>query len=343
MLKSYGPKVVSSALRDPFRIIQRKGGDAHEIYQSTGFSGGHDGDVICLRGFVKFSELAATRLNQPELGWEIGTEFDLGNMGPVGQFILDAPSLGAGLVLLMNSFSMVQNDTAISLSVKGHEAVLNYRILDLNIWPRQQDVELSISTFLQLIKRAAGPGWRPTKITLEHAPSPIWKNAKFGPKCKVDYLALENSIVFPSRLLDLPLHAEDSNQFFAVSKALSDESRTQERRAPVTVQVRREIVKRFGSERLDQTEIAVSLGLSRRTLRRRLENEERSFSGILKDCRIRRAEHMLSLPDVPLSLIAEYLGYADVTPFERAFRTVSGLTPAQYRKHSVPERAVLSR
>lgn len=334
MPDSYGPNIVSSAINDPLRIIHRRGGDARAICRLAGFEDTSSDETMCLHRFVRLTEIAAKGLGHPEFGWEVGAEFDLRNIGTVGQFILEAPTLGAALKLLSQSMAMVQSDSELELSVSNHEAILSYRILDLRIWPRNQDVELTISLLLTMIKQAAGANWRPTRITFEHDTSPVWKNAQIGPRCQVEYLAAENSIVFPARLLDLPLNAADNGHFVALSRALAEESRKREREAPVTIQVRREIIKSFGSGKMDQTKIAADLGYSRRTLRRRLEDENHSFSGILADCRVRRAEHLLGLPNISLSLIAEHLGYADVSPFERAFRASKGITPAQFRKTS---------
>lgn len=332
MPANYQANIISSALKDPIRVAVRQGADALGIFRQAGLNAHANHEKIDLRKFVLFSEVAAGLLKNPEFGWEVGSEFDLRNMGPIGEFTLEAPTLGAGLMLMSRAFAMVQSDSVLNLRVQGHEAVLTYQILDLSIWPRQQDVELTISVMLNLLKRVAGRNWRPTLITFEHPTSPIWKNANCGPRCKVEYSAPQNSIVFPASLLSLPMRDIKNDQFVAVATALSDESRKLERAAPVSIQVAREIVRRFGFGKLDQTEIAECLGYSRRTLRRRLEQESRSFSGILSDCRIQRAEQMLALPNVSLSLIAEHLGYADVTPFERAFRSTRGLTPAQFRK-----------
>lgn len=332
MPDSYHSNIVSSALNDPIRVIQRHKGDARDIFRQAGLTRDTHPETVDLKKFVRLSEVAAKMLQNPEFGWEVGCEFDLRNIGAIGEFTLEAPTLGAGLTLLSRTFSMVQSDSVLDLKVRGHEAILSYRILDLNIWPRQQDVELTIALMLQLLKRVAGKNWRPTLITFEHATSPIWKNPTLGPRCKVEYLAAQNSIVFPANLLALPMQSMDNGQFLSMSTALTNECRKLEREAPVTIQVAREIVRRFGQGKPDQTKIAEHLGYSRRTLRRRLEGENQSFSGILTNCRIRRAEQMLAFQDTPLPLIAEYLGYADVTPFERAFRTAQGVTPAQFRK-----------
>jgi AraC-like DNA-binding protein len=329
---NYNSNIISTVLHDPVRVIDRHGGNVDDIFQRAKLNPDSAHDTIGLRKFVRFFEIASDSLRNPELGWEVGSEFDLRNMGALGDFIIGAPTLGAGLTLMSRSFAMVQSDSVLDLSVSGHEAVLSYRILDLSIWPRQHDVELTIAILLELLKKVAGKNWRPTRITFEHATSPIWKNPVLGPRCKVEYFAAQNTIAFPSSLLSLPMQDMGMESFFTMSNALTDESRRLERDAPVAIQVAREVVKRFGQGGLGQTEIAEHLGYSRRTLRRRLEIENRSFSGILGECRIRRAEQLLESRDLPLALIAEHLGYAEVAPFERAFRARKGVTPAQFRK-----------
>ncbi len=329
---NYNSNIISSVLHDPVRVIGRHGGNVGDIYQRARLEPETAHDTVGLRKVVRFFEIASDTLRNPEFGWEVGREFDMRNMGALGDFILGAPTLGAGLTLMSRSFAMVQSDSMLDLTVNGHEAVLSYRILDLSIWPRQHDVELTIAVLLELLKKVAGKNWRPTRITFEHATSPIWKNPVLGPRCKVEYFAAQNSIAFPASLLSLPMPEVEQESFFVMSNALTDECRKLERDAPVAIQVAREIVKRFGQGGLGQTEIAEHLGYSRRTLRRRLEIENRSFSGILGECRTRRAEQMLESPDLPLALIAEHLGYAEVAPFERAFRSRKGITPAQFRQ-----------
>ncbi|MEZ5841918.1 MAG: helix-turn-helix domain-containing protein [Hyphomicrobiales bacterium] len=91
------------------------------------------------------------------------------------------------------------------------------------------------------------------------------------------------------------------------------------------------IFSRLGRDATDQVSIARTLGLSRRTLHRRLVDEDTTFSEILERCRTRVARHELSHTAKPLSDIALGLGYSDQSAFGRAFRAAAGTTPRQYR------------
>lgn len=331
MPASYSPQIVSSALTDPFRVYRELGGDTAGIADLAGMNAAQSGETVSLRSYVAFFELAAAQLKRPVFGWEVGTHFDLRNIGPFGQFIFEAPTLGAALSLLRNAFALVQSDSELTLRIEGDEAVLSYRILDLDIWPRAQDAEMTLSVFHQMIRSNAGADWRPSQVTMEHDTSAIWKNAAIGPKCSVQYNAPVNSLRFPARLLDLPMKSAASENYGDVSRAILRAAWQVEREAPISARVRREIVRRLGEDGFDQTCIANSIGLSRRTLRRRLEDEAQSFAVILSDCRMRFAEISLRDSDRSLSEISDHLGYSSVSAFERAFKSRKGLTPKQFR------------
>lgn len=79
-------------------------------------------------------------------------------------------------------------------------------------------------------------------------------------------------------------------------------------------------------------ELARGLGMSVRTLVRRLEEEGTNYAEILREVRRRRAQQMLRDRNLSGDLIAERLGYADAASFSRAFRTWEGVSPSAWRK-----------
>ena len=48
--------------------------------------------------------------------------------------------------------------------------------------------------------------------------------------------------------------------------------------------------------------------------------------------RVHRARQMLGIADLSITAIAAAVGYMDVTTFERAFRSVEGTCPREYRR-----------
>lgn len=81
----------------------------------------------------------------------------------------------------------------------------------------------------------------------------------------------------------------------------------------------------------DQTSIARALGMSPRTLQRRLEQEGTSFGRLLEDVRRQRAVQLLALPGLSVGEVAFSLGYTNPRAFYRSFRRWTGCTPSQWR------------
>jgi AraC-like DNA-binding protein len=81
--------------------------------------------------------------------------------------------------------------------------------------------------------------------------------------------------------------------------------------------------------------LARLLGLSERTLQRRLAELGRSYSAIVEDFRREEAAFLLADKRHAVTDVAAQLGYAEQTSFTRAFRRWTGTTPAAWRRQQV--------
>lgn len=76
---------------------------------------------------------------------------------------------------------------------------------------------------------------------------------------------------------------------------------------------------------------AERLGMSKRTLQRRLEDEGENFRSLINTCRENLARHYLGNTSLPGYEIAFLLGFEDPNSFYRAFMTWTGQTPETVR------------
>ncbi len=94
-------------------------------------------------------------------------------------------------------------------------------------------------------------------------------------------------------------------------------------------------------------EVANRLGLSKRSLQRRLSEESSSYQEVLTVTRRELADYYLSQSSASLVEIAYLLGFQDGNSFLRAFRGWTGQTPGEYRTsnmkdpHPLPERSLI--
>jgi AraC-like DNA-binding protein len=87
--------------------------------------------------------------------------------------------------------------------------------------------------------------------------------------------------------------------------------------------------------------VAHKLGISPRTLRRKLAAEGVTFAGIREDLRLALAKRYLTEQDLSISRIAWLLGYTEVSAFSHAFRRWTGRTPRADRpRQRRPDRSI---
>lgn len=87
-----------------------------------------------------------------------------------------------------------------------------------------------------------------------------------------------------------------------------------------------------GSHSIEGT--AHALGISVRSLQRRLRGAEASYTQIVEEVRLAKACDLLVQTETKISDIASTLGYADPSCFTRAFMRWTGETPRVYRTTS---------
>ena len=80
------------------------------------------------------------------------------------------------------------------------------------------------------------------------------------------------------------------------------------------------------------TAVARSMGISSSTLRRRLQDDQTSFSFLSDRARQYRCEQLLKTQWLPGKCLADELGYAEPNSFYRAFKRWTGIAFREYKR-----------
>jgi AraC-like DNA-binding protein len=95
---------------------------------------------------------------------------------------------------------------------------------------------------------------------------------------------------------------------------------------------RKWVLKRLlGGRRPEINEVAKELGMSSRTLQRRITDEGTNYRQLLNDARDELARFYLKEPSLSVSEIAYLLSYEDPSSFFRAFHEREGMTPNEWK------------
>jgi AraC-like DNA-binding protein len=102
----------------------------------------------------------------------------------------------------------------------------------------------------------------------------------------------------------------------------------------ITARMVQQVLLRRAGELLSCREVAGYLGLSERTLHRRLAEEGERFQTLNERVKQRLAEELLGSTRLDLGSIAQRLGYAEAASFSRAFSRWTGCPPSRWQRQA---------
>jgi AraC-like DNA-binding protein len=190
-------------------------------------------------------------------------------------------------------------------------------------------VEIHLATTHTIIVDMYGPQFKLKKLKLVYAPVHAELYRKVF-RCPVHFNQPRNEMVCDAEWLDKALvqaNAFTHSMLVEMCDDVLEKSRTP---YGVAARVRQTLVMQPGKfAQVD--EMAEELGMSVRTLRRRLDAEQTSYHDIVSDVRRHLAIRYLSETKLTNDEIAERLGYSDAANFRHAFKRWTGKNPGDYR------------
>jgi AraC-like DNA-binding protein len=293
-------------------------------------------DEIPLARYVAFFEAAADLAGDSALGAQLGMHMHPEDMGPLGVIFMAAPDVRTALDRLGFFLRAWQGGTAVGLETHATTAEWTYQIEDAGIRPRRQDAEFSIATTCSLIRGLLGRSWKPLEIHFEHdAPAGDPGNRArlqrlLGAPVQFDQSV--NRLVFDRADLGRTVSLHEQPIAPYLEQHLRDLMHGDREEAPFSTRVSFLVAKRLGHRALSMSSLAAELGVSPRTLQRRLAEDGTTLRQIVRAERARVAEALLRGKRTPMVAIAHDLGYADTAVFSRAFKTWRGRSPRAFRR-----------
>lgn len=294
-------------------------------------SDGPPPESMPLAEFVRFSEEVVRRTRDVAIPWLAGGSYDLAALGPLGDAILSAGRVGSALRRLVDYFSLLQDCTDIRLGLEDDMASVSYRILDPDIWPRHHDAMFTLGIVSQILKRGTRGHWDKIEFAFEAESHEMRGDIGKVVAAPCTFGADTNQIRFPAALLDLALPVK-ANPAMADVRQLTRSIVTKRRETPVVDRLSQMVLRDLNTCAIEQERFAREMGMSSRTLRRKLTEQGSSFQQVLDECRMRQAVFEFRVrPDLSIAQIALRLGYAEHSNFTRAFHRWSGISPQAYR------------
>lgn len=290
--------------------------------------------LLDLDQIVTLLNAAARELGDNEFGLHVGARFALATLGPFSYAVLNAPTVGVGLANLARYFpALVQGLGMPPLEVDGETATVAIPpIGSADPIALRHLVEGGLVILVRMMRRLRGADWQPIDVSFQHdAPADTREHARLiCPRLR--FGCATASIRFDAGDLRAEVPGADRYLLPIAERQLQDALEPMEDSDPWLSGVEILVASRVCDGHPAIRSVASQLGLSVRTLQRRLEERGVLYRDLVARVRSQLAHSYLEESASELEEIAFLLGYSELSAFDHAFRRWTGETPRAFRR-----------
>jgi AraC-like DNA-binding protein len=275
-------------------------------------------------------ELAVSLTGDEAFGLHMGNDANPGNYDLTVHLVAHATTLGDAIASMGRFYQLLSDRPFWRFTRDERTASLLFDAGPGRSAARRFRAELTMTGFHKLLKYFA-PRARPTVVAFDYpAPTYVAEYTRaFEGAERFDQPF--NGLVFDRKLLTAThLHRDPELYDAIVSRAESRVSRMADEGGYVD-RVRRHVLEGKTAKHGDMASVARALGLSSRSLRRRLAEEGTSFRAVMDAALGTLAKRLVADKSRPIEEAAYAMGFAHPSAFHRAFKRWTGATPAATR------------
>ena len=331
-------RTVMAALAQIIVLVGVKNGlDPEQLCAASGISTREIADrdrQIPHRWYAQIRGSLIAHLPQLSIGLELGRCASPEHFGYLGQalkYCATGRDLFRLLVRALVLLDSLRQHLPPRLTVSAESVMLDLPPLPCTDLDPPECTEGVFAALIHTLPALLNKPVKPVQVRFAHAREDGLRaqfEREFG--CEVRFNCGEHVLVLDRGILDQPLSAADSSAFRHFERQL--EKQLDERHEPFVTLVARAVEASLAFGEVSQEAIARKLGLSTRSLQRRLQEQGKSYNELLAQTRQDLAARLLLDPGLAIYEVALALGYTDVRAFNRSFVRWTGLTPRVYRE-----------
>ena len=288
---------------------------------------------------IKFVELIADALQDDFLGFHLARDLDLREIGLL-YYVFNSSELLGDAFRRAERYTRFVNE-GVSLRVReGKEIGVALTYVGVERLSDRHQIEFWMTSVVRACRQLTNRHLLPSGVRMLH------RRSGGGPElvkfmgCDVAFGADTDEIRFLGTVNRLPVvNADPYLNRLLVKYCEEMRSRQNSDGGAFRIAVENAVAPLLPHGRAHADEVANRLGLSRRTLSRRLASDGLTFEGILSALRADLAKRYLQDEALAISQIAWLVGYEDVSAFSHAFKRWTGKAPREARAEERPGRS----
>ena len=328
------PSAGGAITRLAYLHAQEKHAEIDELLRKAGLSRGQVKNTsirIEVQKQIKFLNLVVEALGDNLLGFHLSQKFDL-RMAGLLYYVPASSELLSEALQRVARYSSIVNE-GIKLTLRSEKSFgLTFQYIGIPRYLDMHQVEFWVAALVRACRQITNRNLAVQRVGFIHRRTTVSEmNSFFGRD--VSFGADVDEVTFPRECREAPIVNADPFLNEILVK-FCDEAliHRQVHKSSFGSSVENATAVLLPHGKAQAGEVARRLGLSERTLVRRLAEEGLTFAGVLQTLRLDLAKRHLSDTDLSISQIAWLLGYQDIGGFSNAFKRWTGEAPRTMRR-----------
>lgn len=285
-------------------------------------------------GYSRYSQAQVSALwrraieltGDPDFGFKVAAEVRPATFHVLGYSMSCSATLSRALHRFAFYCRLISDSATATLTEANNQVILQFHFDTGGAPPIYQTVDTVVASVLSFMRWIANERVIPVKVRLQH--QPISGGSIHGPffGCPVEFAQMQTCMIFSKEDLERKILSSDEELASLLDGAAN---RYLEKRMAgrFAVRVRDLMIAQLPHDVPSKAQTARMLGMTERTLLRRLKDEGTTFADVLRHLREELAFQYLQR-GMSLSEVAYQLGFSDNGTFSRAFKQWTGRRPS---------------
>ena len=280
---------------------------------------------------ITFLNLSATALQDDLLGFHLAQTVDLRQLGFLYYVSASSELLGDALQRLVR-YASIANEGVSLRFLNGKNPGIAFRYVGVSRHLDKHQIEFFAAILVRLCRQLTATRLVPARVKLTHRREGTYRELVDFFGNNIEFGSPIDEVAFVQSSVDIPIVSADHHLNRLLVEYCEDAlKRKHATRDSLRTAIENAVLPLLPHGKASIEEVARRLGVSQRTLARRLSHEKLSFSTILESLKMALSERYLSDNGLSISQVAWLLGYKEVSSFTRAFKRWTRKSPRQAR------------
>ena len=258
----------------------------------------------------------------------------------LGYISINCETLGEAISKIPSFEKLVGDMGITSFSSNQEHFKISWQCLFTEPLVRRHMIDNCLASWLNFAHYLADKQTPPVKVCFTRKRPSIKQQREYETlfNCSVLFKQKSDSIYFRKSLLDYPLKRANKELLNTLESHANKQLEERCKDKNIIEKTKEIILKGLKSSEFRQQHVAKKLGMTTKTLQRKLKIESSSFQVMLDQTRLDHAIGLLGSYGLKLSDISEQLGFQEPRSFYRWFSKQTGETPGKFRSTSFSEK-----